>query len=54
MMKQTDYAGLHHLRDYLRDFEDDYVVIGGFATLMLLDRELEGHGKATFDIDILQ
>lgn len=53
MMKQTDYAGLHHLRDYLRDFEDDYVVIGGFATLMLLDRELEGHGKATFDIDLV-
>lgn len=33
MMKQTDYAGLNHLRDYLRDFENDYVVIGGFATL---------------------
>lgn len=52
-MKQTDYTSLSHLRDYLQDFEDDYVVIGGFATLMLLDRELEGHGKATFDIDLV-
>lgn len=52
-MKQTDYAGLNHLRDYLQNFEDEYVIIGGFATLMLLDRELEGHGKATFDIDLV-
>ena len=33
--------------------DDHYVVVGGFATIMLLDKELEGHGRATFDIDLV-
>ena len=28
-------------------------LIGGFATVMLLDKQLEGHGKATYDIDLV-
>lgn len=52
-MKETDYAGLSHFQDYCNDLDDNYVVVGGFATIMLLDRELEGHGKATFDIDLV-
>ncbi len=52
-MKATDYAGLSHFQDYCKDLSEHYVVIGGFATLMLLDRELEGHGKATHDIDLV-
>lgn len=52
-MKETDYAGLSHFQDYCKDLDDNYVVVGGFATLMLLDKELEGHGKATFDIDLV-
>lgn len=53
MMKETDYAGLSHFQDYCKDLDDNYVVVGGFATIMLLDKELEGHGKATFDIDLV-
>ena len=52
-MKETDYVGLSHFQDYCKDLDDEYVVVGGFATLMLLDRELENHGKATFDIDLV-
>lgn len=52
-MKGTDYAGLNHFQDYCKDLDDHYVVVGGFATLMLLDSELENHGKATFDIDLV-
>lgn len=52
-MKETDYAGLSHFQDYCKDLDDNYVVVGGFATIMHLDRELEGHGKATFDIDLV-
>ena len=53
-MKQTDYARLSHFQEYCRDFDEHYVVVGGFATVMLLDEELgEGHGKATFDIDLV-
>jgi len=52
-MKETDYVGLSHFQDYCKDFAEEYVVVGGFATIMLLDRELEGHGKATFDIDLV-
>lgn len=53
-MKQTDYAGLSHFQEYCKDFDEHYVVVGGFATVMLLDEELgEGHGKATFDIDLV-
>ena len=52
-MKETDYVGLSHFQDYCKDFGEHYVVVGGFATIMLLDRELEGHGKATFDIDLV-
>ena len=52
-MKLTDYAGLSHFENYFRDFKDHYVVVGGFATLMLLDKQLEGHGKATHDIDLV-
>jgi len=52
-VKVTDYAGLSHFEEYFREFKDDYVVVGGFATLMLLDRHLERHGKATHDIDLV-
>jgi len=52
-MRETDYAGLSHFQNYCKDLDDNYVIVGGFATLMLLDRELEGHGKATFDIDLV-
>ena len=52
-MKLTDYAGLSHFENYFKDFRDHYVVVGGFATLMLLDKQLEGHGKATHDIDLV-
>ena len=52
-MKETDYAGLSHFQDYCKDLDEHYVVVGGFATLMLLDSELENHGKATFDIDLV-
>lgn len=52
-MKSTDYAGLNHFQDYCKDLQEDYVVVGGFATIMLLDDELEGHGKATYDIDLV-
>lgn len=52
-MRETDYVGLSHFQDYCKDLDDNYVVVGGFATIMLLDKELEGHGKATFDIDLV-
>ncbi len=53
-MKNTDYAGLSHFRDYCKDFDKDYVVVGGFATVMLLDEGLgKEHGKATHDIDLV-
>lgn len=53
-MKKTDYAGLGHFQEYCKEFDEQYVVVGGFATVMLLDEELgEGHGKATFDIDLV-
>lgn len=52
-MKETDYAGLGHFQDYCKDLDEHYVVVGGFATLMVLDSELENHGKATFDIDLV-
>ncbi|RLA83129.1 MAG: hypothetical protein DRG78_05320 [Epsilonproteobacteria bacterium] len=53
MTKATDYAGLSHFQEYCKEFDEYYVVVGGFATIMLLDNELEGHGKATFDIDLV-
>ena len=52
-MKETDYIGLSHFQDYCKDFGEHYVVVGGFATIMLLDKELQDHGKATFDIDLV-
>lgn len=52
-MKQTDYAGLSHFQEFFKDLDEHYVVVGGFATVMLLDSELEGHGKATHDIDLV-
>jgi len=53
-MKKTDYVGLSHFQDYCKDFDEEYVVVGGFATVMLLDEALgEGHGKATYDIDLV-
>ncbi|MDD4330631.1 MAG: hypothetical protein PHD79_11840 [Aliarcobacter sp.] len=53
-MKKTDYAGLSHFQEYCKEFDEQYVVVGGFATVMLLDEELgKGHGKATFDIDLV-
>lgn len=53
-MKETDYAGLSHFQNYCKDFDDHYVVVGGFATVMLLDEEFgNDHGKATFDIDLV-
>ena len=52
-MKETDYAGLSHFQDFCKDLDEHYVIVGGFATLMLLDSELENHGKATFDIDLV-
>ncbi len=41
-MKVTDYAGLSHFQEFCKDLDDNYVVVGGFATLMLLDKQLEG------------
>jgi len=52
-MKMTDLAGLSHFEEHFREFKDQYVIVGGFATLMLLDRELPNHGKATHDIDLV-
>ena len=52
-MKITDYAGLNHFEEYFKDFRESYVVVGGFATLMLLEKQLEGHGKVTQDIDLV-
>jgi hypothetical protein len=53
-MKNTDYVGLSHFQNYCNDLKEHYVIIGGFATVMLLDRELgDDHGKATFDIDLV-
>ena len=52
-MKMTDLAGLSHFESHFRDMKDHYVIVGGFATLMLLDRELPNHGKATHDIDLV-
>ncbi len=52
-MKITDYVGLNHFEEYFKDFRESYVVVGGFATLMLLEKQLEGHGKVTQDIDLV-
>jgi len=52
-MKMTDIAGLRHFESYFRDMKEHYVIVGGFATLMLLERELPNHGKATHDIDLV-
>lgn len=52
-MKITDYAGLNHFEEYFKDFRESYVVVGGFATLMHLEKQLEGHGKVTQDIDLV-
>ena len=52
-MKMTDLAGLSHFEEHFRELKDQYVIVGGFATLMLLDRELPNHGKATYDIDLV-
>ena len=52
-MKITDYAGLNHFEEYFKDFRESYVVVGGFATLMLLEKQLERHGKVTQDIDLV-
>lgn len=52
-MKQTDYVGLSHFQEFCKDLDEHYVVVGGFATIMLLDSQLEGHGKATYDIDLV-
>lgn len=52
-MKVTDYAGLSHFQEFCKDLDDNYVVVGGFATIMLLDKQLKGHGKATYDIDLV-
>ena len=52
-MKITDYAGLSHFEEYFKSFRESYVVVGGFATLMLLEKELEEHGKVTQDIDLV-
>jgi hypothetical protein len=52
-LKITDYAGLNHFEEYFKDFRESYVVVGGFATLMLLEKQLEGHGKVTQDIDLV-
>jgi len=52
-MKMTDLAGLSHFEAHFRELKDQYVIVGGFATLMLLERELPNHGKATHDIDLV-
>ena len=52
-MKMTDIAGLRHFEAYFEEYKDQYVIVGGFATLMLLERELPNHGKATHDIDLV-
>jgi len=52
-LKITDYVGLNHFEEYFKDFRESYVVVGGFATLMLLEKQLEGHGKVTQDIDLV-
>lgn len=52
-MKMTDLAGLSHFEVHFRELKDQYVIVGGFATLMLLERELPNHGKATHDIDLV-
>lgn len=52
-MKMTDLAGLSHFEAHFRELKDQYVIVGGFATLMLLDREIPNHGKATHDIDLV-
>lgn len=53
-MKSTDYIGLSHFQNYCKDFDEHYVVVGGFATVMLLDEEFgSDHGKATYDIDLV-
>jgi hypothetical protein len=52
-LKLTDHVGLSHFEQYFKEFRDSYVVVGGFATLMLLDKQLEGHGKVTQDIDLV-
>jgi len=49
----TDMAGLSHFEAHFRELKDQYVIVGGFATLILLDRELHNHGKATHDIDLV-
>lgn len=30
-MKKTDYAGLSHFQEYCKNFDEHYVVVGGFA-----------------------
>ena len=52
-MKETDYVGLSHFQEFCKDLDEHYVVVGGFATLMLLDNEITNHGKATYDIDLV-
>jgi len=52
-VKKTDYAGLSHFEHYFRELKENYVVVGGFATIMLLDKEMDDHGKATYDIDLV-
>ncbi|MFV0482071.1 MAG: hypothetical protein ACK5LP_08810 [Campylobacteraceae bacterium] len=44
---------MRHFQEYFKDLDNFYVVVVGFATLMLLDSEFENHGKATFDIDLV-
>lgn len=53
-MKESDYRGLSHFQQYCKSLQEMYVVVGGFATVMLLDEGLgDGHGKATHDIDLV-
>ena len=46
-MKETDYIGLSHFQEFCKDLDEHYVVVGGFATLMLLDNEIPNHGKVS-------
>lgn len=51
----TNYRALHQFAEYFKGLEEHYVIIGGMATVLLLDRDygLDGHAKATKDIDMV-
>ena len=45
--------GLDKFREYFQDFKDNYVIIGGLASYLLLDDAGFDMARATKDIDLV-